>query len=97
MVETKIQGKTAEAFVELPETLTIRLPLFVGEPESDIEIDLLVGSQDTTIWVSASASGVLDAQLRAFSAMCDRIKEELTEAVVGLGSVKHGSWKYLQA
>ena len=97
MCETKIQGKTAEAFVELPDSLTIRLPLFIGEPEQNIEIDLLVGSQDATIWVSASASGVLDAQLRAFSGMADRIREELTEAVVGLGRVGHGAWKYLQA
>lgn len=97
MVETKIQGKTGEAFVELPESLTVRLPLFVGEPEQDIEIDLLIGSQDTSIWVSASAAGVLDAQLQAFTAMADKIREELPEMTVGLGRVGYGAWKYLQA
>ena len=97
MVETKIQGKTGEAFVELPESLTVRLPLFVGEPEADIEIDLLVGSADTSIWVSASAAGVLDAQLQAFTAMADKIRDGLPEMTVGLGRVGHGAWKYLQA
>lgn len=97
MVETKIQGKTGEAFVELPESLTVRLPLFVGEPEADIEIDLLIGSQDTSIWVSASAAGVLDAQLQAFTAMADKIRDGLPEMTVGLGRIAHGAWKYLQA
>lgn len=97
MVETKIQGKTGEAFVELPESLTVRLPLFVGEPEAEIEIDLLVGSQDTSIWVSASASGVLDAQLQAFTAMADKISDGLPEMTVGLGRVSHSAWKYIQA
>jgi len=97
MVETKIQGKPGEAFVELPESLTVRLPLFVGEPEVEIEIDLLVGSTDTSIWVSASAAGVLDAQLRAFTAMVDKIRDGLPEMTVGLGRVGYGAWKYLQA
>lgn len=97
MIETKIQGKAGEAFVELPESLTVRLPLFVGEPEQDIEIDLLIGSQDTSIWVSASAAGVLDAQLQAFTAMADKIRDGLPEMTVGLGRVAHGAWKYIQA
>jgi hypothetical protein len=97
MVETTIQGKKGEAFVELPESITIRLPLFVGEPESEIEIDLLVGAEGDRLWVSASASGVLAAQFVAFERMADAIKSGCESATVGLGRVSHGKWDYLRA
>lgn len=97
MVETTIQGKKGEAFVELPESLTIRLPLFVGEDPSDIEIDLLIGANGEAIWVSASAAGVLQAQFEAFDRMAAAIKEGCQEATVGFGRVNYSEWDYLEA
>lgn len=98
MVTTTIQGKPSQEFVEVPDFLTIRVPLFVGGSPQDIEIDLTVGESGGTIYVLCSASGVEEAKHKAFDAMCTAIREGIThEAVIVLGAHGAGTWNYLKA
>jgi hypothetical protein len=98
MVTTTIQGKPSQEFVEVPDFITVHVPLFVGGEPKDIEIDLTVGESNGTIYVLCSASGVEEAKHQAFDAMCAAIREGIThEAVIVLGAHGSGQWNYLKA
>lgn len=98
-VSVKISGKVQELPVELPDTIQILVPLFVGMDPSVIEVDLLVQEFDNKVYVSASAAGVLEAKHAAFAAMVEEIREgiEYEKATVGLGKIGHSQWAYLKA
>jgi hypothetical protein len=98
MVETTIQGQKDRQYVDLPEKITINVPLFVGEQDELIEVDLLVyqgqnGPAD--IVVSCTASALEEALINSFLAMLDKIGKALKEVCVSLGEAKHRSWDYL--
>jgi hypothetical protein len=98
MVTTTIQGKPSQEFVEVPDFITIRVPLFVGGDDQDIEIDLTVGESNGTIYVLCSASGVEEAKHKAFDAMCEAIRAGIDyESVIVLGAHGAGTWNYLKA
>jgi len=98
VVEVKVQagGASKQAPVELPDSLTIEVPVFVGQGLVGIELDLLVSEQNDQVCVLTSSSGLQQAIHEAFDAMCQTIRSELPdEVIVGLGRVEHREWKYL--
>lgn len=94
MVETTIQGVRKDFPVELPEMIRVRVPLFIGLPPADIEIDLLVHSPDTkSIVVFCSAAALMETKIQCFLQFADKISESC-QGVVGLGSVETSAWDY---
>ena len=96
-VTVNIQGKTQVDYVDLPESITVNLPIFVRESCQDIELDLLVSATPETggIYVVASSSTIELAKINAFNAMLTRLAE-LSGVVVSTGKPAHAPWNYLK-
>lgn len=95
MVETEIQGEKKSEVVQLPDVLTIEVPLFVGTDPIKVEIDLLVGLTGQTVTVSANSSMVAVRELEAFEAMIQTL-DDTEGLVVGLGRPEYVDWRYLR-
>lgn len=98
MVRTKIQGVEKNETVELPESITIRVPLYVATDAKDIELDLNIeASSDGDITILVSAGTVAEARVAAFQEMIEAIR--LGTAGIGatltLGRPGHVDWRYL--
>lgn len=91
IVEVEIAGERKGVPVELPETITINLPLFVGTSSQSIEIDLLVTNQGENVIVYATAADVEQQRIKAFEEMVAKIREA-TDLLVGLGQIGHREW-----
>jgi len=96
MVTSKIQGKDKTEAVDLPDTITIYVPIYVSTPPVFIEIDLIVMADGQNgVTVTASASTVIDAKVQAFTGMVKQIEQAVKGATVGFGTVNHNAWTYL--
>jgi hypothetical protein len=91
MVEMEISGERKGVPVELPETIKVHLPLFVGTEPQDIEIDLLVTNRGEDVIVYATAADVEEQRINAFNQMVEMIREQ-TGHLVGLGQVQNREW-----
>lgn len=99
VIETQIQGTAREIPVELPDSLTLELPLVLGGKRQRIDLDLLVQAGEDGIVVHLAAPGAAEARLAAFEELVAALRAELSanHVVVGLGRIAHGTWKYLPA
>jgi len=98
MVETRIQGQTAQMDpVELPAGLTLNCPMFVERPAVDIQIQLDVDVDDHNKVAFVLFSG--DAAAKAVQQIAEiarEIKDGLPEgAHVAFGQVSHGAWDHV--
>lgn len=91
MTEVNIGGEVRGYAVELPESITIECPLFIGTAPQRIDIDLLVTDQGTSIVVVAVAPDVEAQRIAAFEQFVSTIREQ-TGYLVGLGTVQHRKW-----
>lgn len=91
VVDIEIAGEKKGVPVELPETITIKLPLFVGTSPQGIELDLLVTNRGDDVIVYATAADVEEQRIKAFEEMVAKIREA-TGQLVGLGQVSHRDW-----
>lgn len=97
MVETVIQGQSHNEVVELPDEITLELPIYVTDASPRrVVVDLLVCERGGKITVSSSAAGLADLRVRAFLEMLEPLRE-LDGPVVSLGSARHVSWEYVKA
>ena len=94
MVETEIQGERNSEPVELPETITIECPLYVGTEPIRIEFDLLVHMSCDEVAVRMSSSQVKAARIDIFMAMIENLRS-IGKLLVGLGQPDHRDWNYL--
>lgn len=101
MVETAIQGQAGARMepVELPETLVVECPLYVATAARTMEIDLaLEGDVDQGVLVTLSSGDLPVVRVAAFEEMLEIVRREVgDEMTVGLGSPRHGDWRYLPA
>lgn len=105
LVRTNIRGDESNDIVDLPERLTVRAPVFVGCAERDIEIDLVLGASPNGTGVIArlSSADIRTAEIEAFEAMTDELREGLAgedvpedkRMVVTLGAPGETDWDYL--
>lgn len=95
IVDVEIAGERKGMPVELPETIMIDVPLFVGTSPQRIEIDLLVTNKAEHVVVYATAADVEQQRIIAFEEMVGQLRE-LTGLLVGLGSVQSRPWRTLQ-
>ena len=92
LVETKIQGQSKQDMVDLPESVVIECPIFLGCGVSTITIDLaLEVRSDQRIYVNLGSSDLVAAQMQAIEQMLDKCRE-IDGAVVGLGVPEWGTW-----
>lgn len=101
LVKTKIQGQDKESVVEIPEIVTIKVPLYVKTAPREIELDLIVetakGDDWRTIEVAVSAGDLLTSKVEAFEEMlakCEVLKTE-KKMTLSLGAPRYGAWEYL--
>lgn len=99
LVRTKIQGEESTDLVDLPETITIRTPIFVGAPEQDVEMDIILRMEGEHVFASLASGDIREAEIEAFQAMVDEIHRDLGSGedamVVTFGEPNHGAWHYL--
>jgi uncharacterized protein YfdQ (DUF2303 family) len=99
VIRTKIQGVEKSQPVDLPDSITIRVPLYVATDPHDIELDLTLDADtDGSVSVLVAASTVLEAKVAAFEQMCATVREgtATTGATVTLGRPAHAAWPYLR-
>ena len=102
VVKTSIQGQETKEVVEIPDEITIRVPLYVGTGRKDIELDLCVEAErNGEVYVVVSAGTLAEARVKAFEEMVATIREAIEDeeggggATITYGSPEHGEWKYL--
>lgn len=99
MVRARIHGQGVtpdQELVALPETITVHVPLYVGRPARDVEIDLTLIAQNDKIMATLSAGQVRSAEIDEFEAMVEEFTEGAGENVtVALGTPSWGEWGYL--
>ena len=95
VVELEIAGEKQGVPVELPETITIMCPIFVGSDPLEIELDVLVTENRDDIVVYLTASAVEEQRIKSFEAMVHDLKQS-TGLLIGLGQVQHRSWRVVE-
>lgn len=106
MVTTKIEGGTTkEAPVDLPDVLTLKVPLYAQTPELELELDLCLDSDsEGGVTVLVTGGTVAQARVKAFEAMVAVVQAAITEAakakgvepaVLTWGKPEHADWAYL--
>lgn len=96
-VSTEIAGEQKGVIVDIPDTLTVSVPLYVGQACQDIDFDLIVdGSEKTGVIVSVKSSDVATSRVAAFEQFVATMREKLTTGfTVGLGCPCWADWKTL--
>ena len=96
LVDVEIAGEKKGVPIELPETITIQVPLFVGTELQAIELDLLVTCvKGDEVVVFITAADVESQRIAAFEAIVDKIRE-VTGHLVGLGEIHEREWRVVK-
>lgn len=97
LVKTSVQGNNTSEYVDIPETITISVPIYVGTSAVDMEIDLTVGGNEQRgVIVKLSTGDVLAKKAQLFDAMVADLRTALPAATVTTGRVAYGAWEYLK-
>lgn len=103
VVTTDIKGGGQQTeTVELPDSITLLVPLYVGTEPQQIELDLtLKANAQGEVGVAITAGTVAEARLQAFARMVETVKagcagvEGGAGAVFGYGKPETKDWDYL--
>jgi hypothetical protein len=97
LVETSIQGKTENDFVEVPETIKVHSPIYLNTDIQHVEIDItLGGNEQTGVVVKLSAGDLIQKKSDLFDQMLVQLKNGLKEGItVTTGHPAHTDWKTL--
>lgn len=98
MVTTTIKGADDVKFGELPDTIVLDIPIFVGTQPTRVEIDLTLGAKPGEgVFITLAAGDLLEAKYRIFQSMCLQFDELVKEkkCVYTLGAVFSTPWAYL--
>jgi hypothetical protein len=97
LIKTNVQGNNASDYVDIPETITISVPIYVGTAAVDMEIDLTVGGNEQRgVIVKLSTGDVLAKKAQLFDTMVADLRTALPKATVTTGRVAYGTWDYLK-
>lgn len=104
IVKSEVKGgNDQKSNVDLPDTIKVGVPMFVGEGtrEADLDVIFRVTPDGRAVTVEVSSADVDHAEIEAFEDMVARLDEDLAavhpEAVVAWGAPDHGRWSYLPA
>lgn len=98
VVKSNVQGVETKEVIDIPEEISLEVPLYVGEPAQKVDMDLVLdASPDGSVTVQIAAGGVQEARVFAFDRMMTTVRESLRQidAVVAYGSPVHRPWNYL--
>lgn len=106
MVTTKIEGgATRETPVDLPDVLTLKVPLYAQTEAVELELDLCLDADaQGGVTVLVTGGTVAEARVRAFETMVSVVQAAITEAatakkvepaVLTWGKPDHAVWDYL--
>lgn len=85
--------------VDLPDSITLKVPLYVDTEARELELDLCIEAQASgSVTVLVSEGTVAEARVAAFNDMVNRIRQgvKAIDALVTWGSPKHQEWLYLK-
>jgi len=98
--QTEVQGAKSDVPVELPESITLHVPIYAGTEAQDIEVDLTLLDSDESVAVALTSANLQEAATRTFEAMLAAIRDCLGKSddppALGLGRLGYGDWKYLK-
>jgi len=97
-VETEIQGVRKAESVELPDEITLNVPLYVGTERKTFDLDLCVeASASGKVTVLVTAGTVAEARVAAFEEMLNLLHKRLDakKVTITLGKPSHAAWAYL--
>ena len=99
MVETNIGGAKKASPMELPEDITINVPMYVGCQPVDMTFDVSIDShEEHGVLIRFSSPDINAKRAQQFDQFVRQIQTGLgSEVVVGLGSIDHDDWKVLHA
>lgn len=102
VVTTKVQGAERAEAVDLPDTIRVLVPIFVGCEPRTVDFDLLVeASREGEVYASLAGACVLKAQIEEMQDQADALKEALApdvesgRAIIGYGEPALSDWQYL--
>lgn len=98
MVETTLSGQKKEQPMELPEEITIDVPMFVGCDPLPLTMDVSIDhSEEHGVLFRMSSPDILVKSSQQFDQFCRTIVTGLDgKGCVSLGSVGHTDWKVLR-
>jgi hypothetical protein len=93
---TEIAGQRKAEDVELPDTITVRAPLYVDTEPKEIELDLTVEAHGESISVLVSAGSIAEARVKAFEEMVEAVRGSVKQGTFTFGRPSHAAWDYLR-
>ncbi|MEL6109855.1 MAG: hypothetical protein AAFU85_27920 [Planctomycetota bacterium] len=96
VIEMQIGSEKHEEPVELPESITIDVPLFLDTDPIQIQLDLLVTDRDGKIVVFVTAPKMEQHRFDVFQGMIERVRSGIPDVLVGLGSIDHREYRTLK-
>jgi len=97
LIKTRVQGQEQTEPVDLPDSITIECPLFVGSESRKLEIDLTLAADGMDkVVVGFTSTHVTAAVMAEFEAMLATLQAKLPDGGVAvLGQLQYGQWQYL--
>lgn len=93
---TNIEGHAKSEYAELPNSIKIEVPMFIGRDEVSIEIDLLLKASEEHIYVKTTSADYKVKRIDEFEAILTSVRKEVpVGGVVGMGTVGYTEWQYL--
>lgn len=92
---TTIEGNPKSEYAELPNSIRIEVPMFIGRDDVSIEIDLLLKTGQDHIYVKTTSADYNVKRIAEFEAILNNVREKVPGGVVGMGRVAYQGWSYL--
>ncbi len=96
MIRTKIQGSKSDGLIDLPDTIIVNTPLFVGLPPQKIEVDVTLEPADPAgvsgVLATLTSADATDKTIRAFENMCEQVESEVKDIVIAMGKPQEQMW-----
>ena len=95
VIRTKILGSAGgedSEQLDLPESVTIKTPVLVDEPEQEIEMDLILGgkSDGSEVYAQLASADLREAEIEAFDGLVEKMRMELGSGTDGRYTITHG-------
>jgi hypothetical protein len=95
MCKTTIQSETKAEAVDVPEILRLRMPLFVGTEEIEFEVDLMMLTAKSEIFVELTSAELAERMLDVFERQLGEI-DKIDGIITTLGRTAYSRWDYVQ-
>jgi len=92
--EIEISGNRDKQTIELPDSIRIMVPIFVGSDASIIEFDMVLsGTAEKGVWVTLANSDAKVKEINAFEGFVERLKGMNLQ--VAMGVPQYQEWDFI--